>query len=43
MVYTPAQLVNFTVVPAQFRFVFISAVSLVWSASPSVSRLEKCD
>lgn len=31
LVYTPAQLVNFAVVPPQFRFVFISGVNLVWN------------
>jgi hypothetical protein len=34
LVFTPAQIVNFAVVPPQFRFVFLSTVSLVWSASP---------
>ena len=32
LVFTPAQIVNFAVVPPQLRFVFVSAVSLVWSA-----------
>ncbi|KAH8978039.1 hypothetical protein EDB86DRAFT_2816491, partial [Lactarius hatsudake] len=31
LVYTPTQLVNFTVVPPQFRFVFVSTVSLFWN------------
>jgi len=31
MVFTPAQLINFAVVPPQFRFVFVSAISLVWN------------
>jgi hypothetical protein len=32
-VYTPTQIINFTLVPPQFRFVFVSLVSLVWSMS----------
>ncbi|KAI9507731.1 hypothetical protein F5148DRAFT_73861 [Russula earlei] len=35
-VYTPAQIVNFGLVPPQFRFVFISIVSLVWNTYLSV-------
>lgn len=31
MVYVPTQIINFMVVPPQFRFVFVSAISLVWS------------
>jgi len=31
LVFTPAQIVNFAVVPPQLRFVFVSAVSLVWN------------
>jgi len=36
MVYVPTQLINFTLVPPQFRFVFVSAVSLVWNTYLSV-------
>jgi len=36
MVFTPAQLINFAVVPPQFRFVFVGAVSLVWNTYLSV-------
>ena len=32
-VYTPTQIINFTLVPPQFRFMFVSLVSLVWSMS----------
>ncbi|KAN0131810.1 Mpv17 / PMP22 family domain containing protein [Lactarius tabidus] len=31
MVFIPAQIINFAVVPPQLRFVFLSSVSLVWS------------
>lgn len=30
-VFTPAQMINFALVPPQFRFVFLSTVSLFWS------------
>lgn len=30
-VFTPAQIINFALVPPQFRFVFVSTVSLFWS------------
>ena len=33
LVFVPTQIVNFALVPPQFRFVLVSAVSLVWSAS----------
>ena len=41
-VFAPAQVLNFALVPPQFRFVFVGVVSLFWSAcplppSPSVS------
>jgi protein Mpv17 len=32
-VYTPTQIINFTLVPPQFRFVFVGVVSLFWSTS----------
>jgi hypothetical protein len=32
-VYIPTQLINFALIPPQFRFVFVSVVSLGWSAS----------
>jgi hypothetical protein len=32
-VYTPTQIINFALIPPQFRFVFVSVVSLGWSAS----------
>jgi protein Mpv17 len=35
MVFIPTQIVNFAVVPPQFRFVLVGAVNLVWSTSPS--------
>jgi protein Mpv17 len=31
MVFTPTQIINFMLVPPQFRFVFMGVVSLVWS------------
>lgn len=34
MVYTPTQVINFALVPPQFRFVFVGVVSLMWSMSP---------
>ena len=33
-VFAPAQVLNFALVPPQFRFVFVGVVSLFWSASP---------
>ncbi|KAF8260528.1 hypothetical protein EI94DRAFT_1748129 [Lactarius quietus] len=36
LVFTPAQIVNFAVVPPQFRFVFLSGVSLVWNTYLSI-------
>jgi hypothetical protein len=32
-VFLPAQLINFAIVPHQFRFVFVGVVSLFWSES----------
>jgi hypothetical protein len=32
-VYTPTQIINFALVPPQFRFVFVGVVNLVWSTS----------
>jgi len=37
VVYTPAQIINFALVPPQFRFVFISTVSLFWSVYSCLS------
>jgi hypothetical protein len=31
MVFTPSQIINFMLVPPQFRFVFIGLVNLIWS------------
>ena len=31
VVYTPTQIINFALVPPQFRYVFVSVVSLFWS------------
>ncbi|KAF8260536.1 hypothetical protein EI94DRAFT_1748150, partial [Lactarius quietus] len=36
LMFTPAQIVNFAVVPPQFRFVFLSGVSLVWNTYLSI-------
>ncbi|KAH9974522.1 hypothetical protein BJV74DRAFT_185117 [Russula compacta] len=36
MVYTPTQAINFTLVPPQFRFVFVGVVSLVWNTYLSI-------
>ena len=33
-VFAPAQVLNFALVPPQFRFVFVGVVSLFWSACP---------
>lgn len=33
VVYIPTQIINFAIVPPQFRYVFVSVVSLVWSTS----------
>ena len=33
-VFAPAQVINFALVPPQFRFVFVGVVSLFWSACP---------
>jgi len=30
-VYTPTQIINFALVPPQFRFVFVGVVNLVWN------------
>ncbi|KAH9965255.1 hypothetical protein BC827DRAFT_841994 [Russula dissimulans] len=35
-VYTPTQIVNFTLVPPQFRFVFVSVVSVAWNTYLSI-------
>ncbi|KAH9955326.1 hypothetical protein BGW80DRAFT_1395212 [Lactifluus volemus] len=31
MVFTPSQIINFMLVPPQFRFVFIGVVNLIWN------------
>ncbi|KAI0271248.1 hypothetical protein BC834DRAFT_858433 [Gloeopeniophorella convolvens] len=36
LVYTPTQMINFSVVPPQFRFVFVGVVSLFWNTYLSV-------
>ncbi|KAH9984187.1 hypothetical protein BJV77DRAFT_1062246 [Russula vinacea] len=35
-VYTPTQIINFALVPPQFRFVFVSIVNLVWNTYLSI-------
>ncbi|KAF8258979.1 hypothetical protein EI94DRAFT_1814223 [Lactarius quietus] len=36
LVFTPAQIVNFAVVPPHFRFLFVGGVSLVWNTYLSI-------
>jgi len=35
-VYTPTQIINFALIPPQFRFVFVSVVSLGWNTYLSI-------
>ena len=41
-VFTPAQIINFALVPLQFRFVFLSTVSLFWSVYSMFKFFRSC-
>jgi len=43
VVYTPTQIINFALIPPQFRFIFVGAVSLVWNTYLSIASAQLND
>jgi len=43
VVFTPTQIINFALIPPQFRFIFVGAVSLVWNTYLSIASAQLND